>query len=88
MTFALPQGNSVGYLNDVASAMVADGWSDTGVAAAHFGHKLVRQGIVAVLFRNAERTDVATMRLFGECAVDSRTSAAWTEITERLRRGR
>lgn len=87
MTFVLPQGNSVGYLNDVATAMIAEGWSDTGVAAEHFGHKLARQGIVAVFFRATERTDVATMRLFGECAVHSRTSSAWTEITERLRRG-
>lgn len=87
MTFFVPQGNSVGYLNDVASALIADGWSDTGVAAEHFGHKLSRDGIVSVFFRNTERIDMATMRLFGECAADSRATAAWTEITDRLRRG-
>jgi hypothetical protein len=87
MTFILPQGNSVGYLNDVAAALSADGWSETGVAAEHFGHKLSRDGIVSVFYRNTERTDMATMRLLGPCAVDRRTTAAWTEITEHLRRG-
>jgi hypothetical protein len=87
MTFILPQGNSVGYLNHVAADLIADGWSETGVAAEHFGHKLSRDGIVSVFYRNTERTDMATMRLFGPCAVHRRGTAAWTEITERLQRG-
>ncbi|MFC7676164.1 hypothetical protein ACFQWH_23980 [Mycolicibacterium sp. GCM10028919] len=88
MTFALPEGNTVGYLNRVAADLVADGWADSGVVAEYFGKKLTRGGVVAVFYRNPERLDVATMRLSGECAVDAvTTEGVWTEIGGRLRAG-
>jgi hypothetical protein len=88
MTFALPAGNTVGYLNRVAADMVADGWADSGVVAEYFGKKLTRDGVVAVFYRNPERLDVATMKLSGECAVDAvTTEGVWTEIGGRLRAG-
>jgi hypothetical protein len=88
MTFALPAGNTVGYLNRVAADLVADGWVDSGVVAEYFGKKLTRGGVVAVFYRNPERLDVATMRLSGECSVDAvTTEGVWTEIGGRLRAG-
>jgi hypothetical protein len=88
MTFALPAGNTVGYLNRVTADMVADGWVDTGIVAEHFGKKLTRDGVVAVFFRNPERLDLATMQLSGECAIDvAAAEGVWTEIGGRLRAG-
>jgi hypothetical protein len=88
MTFALPAGNTVGYLNRVAADMVGDGWTDSGVVAEYFGKKLTRGGVVAVFYRNPERLDLATMRLSGECALDAVSAeGVWTEIADRLRAG-
>lgn len=91
MTFALPQGNSVGYLNDVASAMTELGWTEAASPAEHFGRKLTRAGVTTVFYRNPERLDVATMRIYGECRVvtDHRADdPAWTELTDRLRQAK
>ena len=91
MTFALPRGNSVGYLNDVASAMTDAGWTDAASHAEHFGRKLTRAGVTSVFYRNPERVDVATMRIFGQCRVvaDHRADdAGWIELTDRLRQAR
>jgi S1-C subfamily serine protease len=88
MTFAVPQGNSTGYLNDVASSMIGLGWTNAESRAEHFGRKLTRAGLTAVFYRNTERTDVATMRVTGECRVVSDHRAddpAWIELTDRLR---
>jgi hypothetical protein len=89
MTFSLPQGNSVGYLTDVGSAMADLGWTEAATAAEHFGSKLTRSGMTAVFYRNPERTDLATMRIYGECRVMAQyrnDDPAWTELTDRLRR--
>jgi hypothetical protein len=88
MTFALPQGNSVGYLDDVATAMVGLGWTDTGSQSEHFGRKLTRAALTSVFARNPERLDLATMRVYGECRVVTDHHAddpVWTELTARLR---
>jgi hypothetical protein len=87
MTFTVPQGNPPGYLDDVADAMTTLGWVDAATSAPHFGHKLVHDGSVSTFYRNTERVDLATMTVDGECRVVStaRRSAAWVDITERLR---
>lgn len=91
MTFQLPRGNSVGYLRGVAEAMARSGWSESAVSGEHFGHVLTKAGVTASMHRNVERTDLATMRLHGQCRVtgDHRAAASvWTEITGRLREPR
>lgn len=88
MTFAVPQGNSVAYLSDVAAAMVGLGWTDTGSFSEHFGRKLTRTGLTSVFYRNPERRDLATMQVYGECRVTSDHRAddpGWIELTDRLR---
>ena len=88
MTFTLPQGNSVAYLNGVATAMSGLGWTDTGSPSEHFGRKLTRAGLTAVFHRNPERSDLATMQVSGECRVMTDHHAddpVWTELTARLR---
>ena len=88
MTFALPQGNSFGYLDDVATAMVSLGWTDARSPSEHFGRNLTRAGLTSVFHRNPERLDLATMRVYGECRVVTDHHAddpVWTELTARLR---
>lgn len=90
MTFAL-RGNSVGHLDDIASAMTDASWTDAATPAEHFGRKLTRAGVTSVFYRNPERVDVATMRIYGQCRVmtDHRADdAAWIELTDRLRQTR
>lgn len=91
LNFAVPQGNSVSYLDDVASAMGLLGWTDTQLTTEHFGRKLTKAGLTAVVQRNPERTDLATMRVYGECRVVTDHHAddpVWTELTTRLRQTR
>jgi hypothetical protein len=69
--------------------MSGDGWSEATTPAEHFGHKLTRDGLVAVVHRNPERADLATMRIYGECRVMSERrhdDPVCTELTDRLRR--
>lgn len=89
LTFLLPPVDSVGYLDDVAAAMLAHGWSDSATSGEHFGGKLTREGVTTVMHRNPERADLATMRIYGECRVTgehAHDDPAWTELTGRLRR--
>jgi hypothetical protein len=82
MTFALPQDNSARYLDDVAAAMVESGWTDTA-AGEHFGHKLSRDGLSALLNRSSDDRAFATIRLYGECRNMSDhhdDNPAWTEV--------
>jgi hypothetical protein len=82
MTFALPQSNSARYLDDVAAAMVESGWTDTA-AGEHFGHKLSRDGLSALLNRSSDDRAFATIRLYGECRNMSDhhdDNPAWTEV--------
>lgn len=86
LTFAVPQGNPPGYLNEVAFAMRESGWSDAATAAPHFGHKLTADGLTSTFYRNGERTDLATMTVDGECRViDVERPTAWVDLTARLR---
>jgi predicted RNA binding protein YcfA (HicA-like mRNA interferase family) len=89
LTSVLPQVNSVGYFDDVASALRADGWSETGTSGEHFDTKLTKSGVTTVVYRNSERTDLATIRIYGECRVMTEhrnDDPVWTELTARLRR--
>ena len=83
MSFRLPHGDWDRYLDDVASAMIADGWSDAPARAEHFGRKLTGVGVTAVLQRNVDDPAFATLRLYGECRnmTDHRNDKpAWTEV--------
>ncbi|BBY83533.1 hypothetical protein H7I53_25960 [Mycolicibacterium pulveris] len=82
LNFVMPQDNWQ-YLDDVAAAMAAHGWAPAPTTAEHFGHKLTRNGVTSVLHRQGAGTDVATMRLYGECrnTADHRDdNPAWTEV--------
>ncbi|WP_099041509.1 hypothetical protein [Mycobacterium neglectum] len=84
MSFTLLQRDWVRYLNEVASAMIADGWTDAPTKAEHFGRKLTGGGVTAVLQRNLDVPGNATMRLYGECRniSDHRNDdPAWTEVS-------
>jgi hypothetical protein len=87
LSFALPQGNSVRYLREVAEAMAADGWRPAASVDEHFGEKLTAHGLTAVFYRNPDDPRSATMRIYGECRnmSDHRSdNPAWTELTDRL----
>ena len=84
MSFRLPQNNWVQYLHDVATAMIAIGWSDSPPMGEHFGRKLTKDGVTSVFHRNLNDTEFATMRLYGECRnmADHRDdNPAWTEVS-------
>lgn len=87
MSFVLPQTNSVKYLRDVATAMAAHGWSRAPTMGEHFGHKLTRDGVTSIFYRNVNDSDFGTMRLYGECrnTADHRNDdPAWTDVTDQL----
>ncbi len=90
MNFALPQSNSVKYLRDIGAAMVANGWTRAATTDEHFGQKLTKDGVTAIFYgsgNDTDVTDVATMRLYGECrvAADHRNdNPVWTEISDQL----
>lgn len=84
MSFGLPHSDWGRYLDDVASAMIADGWSDAPAKAEHFGRKLTSDGVIAVLQRNVDDPAFATLRLYGECRNTSdhrNDDPAWTEVS-------
>lgn len=84
MSFKLPHSDWDRYLDDVASAMIVDGWLDAPTKAEHFGRKLTGAGVAAVLQRNVDDPAFATMRLYGECrnTTDHRNdNPAWTEVS-------
>ena len=87
MNFRLPQDNSVKYLRDVGAAMVAHGWTPAPVMGEHFGQKLTKDGVTAIVYRSGDNTDFATLRLYGECrnTADHRNdNPVWTEVTDQL----
>jgi hypothetical protein len=87
MNFRLPQGNSVSYLRDVAASLVAHGWAPAASMGEHFGQKLTRDGVTAIIYRSVNQTDFATMRLYGECrnTADHRNDdPVWREVTDQL----
>jgi hypothetical protein len=87
MNFRLPHSNSVKYLRDVAATLVAHGWAPAASTSEHFGQKLTRDGVTAIIYRNVDETDFATMRLYGECrnTTDHRSdNPVWREVTDQL----
>ena len=82
LNFVMPQ-NNWRYLDDIATAMTAHGWTPAPTTAEHFGHKLTKDGVTAVMQRQSAGADVASMRLYGECrnTADHRNdNPAWTEV--------
>ena len=87
LNFRLLQDNSVKYLRDVGASLVANGWVRAASTDEHFGEKLTRDGVTAIVHRSDDNTDFATMRLYGECrnTADHRhDNPAWKEVTDRL----
>jgi hypothetical protein len=87
MNFKLPHANSVKYLDDVAAAMTAHGWTDGASMSEQFGEKLTKYGVTSIFYRNVNDADFATMRLYGECrnTTDHRLdNPVWTEVTDQL----
>jgi hypothetical protein len=63
--------------------MIVSGWVDAPAQAEHFGRKLTKGGVTAVLHSNLDDPTFATMRLYGECrnVEDHRNdNPAWTEV--------
>lgn len=88
LNFAVPQGNPVRYLREVAAAMVRAGWQEAPTTAEHFGHKLTRGGLSAVFHQIDAHRELATMRISGECRnmTDHRADdPVWRELTDRWR---
>ena len=84
VSFGLAHSDWGRYLDGIASTMIADGWSDAPTKAEHFGRKLTRDGVTAVLQRNVDDSAFATMRLYGECrnTSDHRDDdPAWTKVS-------
>jgi hypothetical protein len=87
LNFRLLQDNSVKYLRDVGASMVAHGWVLAASTSEHFGQKLTRDGVTAIVYRSADDSDFATLRLYGECrnTADHRhDNPVWKEVTDRL----
>ncbi|HET7666815.1 MAG TPA: hypothetical protein VFK56_12265 [Mycobacterium sp.] len=87
MNFGLPQHNSVKYLRDVAASLVAHGWTPAPVMDEHFGHKLTKDGVTAIIYRTGNDTNFAILRLYGECRniADHRNDKpVWREVTDQL----
>jgi hypothetical protein len=87
MNFRLPHSNTVKYLREVATAMVAHGWTEAPSMAEHFGRKLTKDGVTSIFHRNVNDANFATMRLYGECRnmADHRDdNPAWTELSDQL----
>jgi hypothetical protein len=87
MNFRLPQDNSLKYLRDVGAAMVAHGWTPAPVMGEHFGQKLTKDGVTAIVYPSGDNTDFATLRLYGECrnTADHRSdNPVWRELTDQL----
>jgi hypothetical protein len=87
MNFVLPQSNSVKYLRDIGATMVSHGWTRAPTTDEHFGQKLTKDGVTAIVYGGDNDAGVATMRLYGECRVtaDHRNdSPVWTDLAGRL----
>jgi hypothetical protein len=87
MSFRLPQTDSVKYIRDVAASLAAHGWTPAASTSEHFGQKLTRDGVTAIVYRNVTETDFATLRLYGECrnTADHRSdNPVWREVTDQL----
>ncbi|OBI80075.1 hypothetical protein [Mycobacterium sp. E740] len=83
MSFVVPQHQPAQYLDTVTAALVADGWSKGAAQAEHFGVKLTKPGLTAVLNRAPRQPRSATLRLYGECRVGGDhgdDNPVWTEV--------
>ena len=87
MSFRLPQSNSVKYLRDVATSMATHGWTRAPSMGEHFGQKLTKDGVTAIVYREGADAQFATLRLYGECrnVADHRNdNPVWREVTDQL----
>lgn len=87
LNFGLPKVNSVRRIQEVAQAMVADGWQEAPATAEHFGMKLTKDGVTATFHENTDDPKFAVLRIYGECRNTSdhrNDNPAFTDITDRL----
>ncbi len=90
LNFALPGDVTADqYFRAAAASLVARGWKEGPVPNQHlFGRNLSKNGVSALLYPEADSTTRGVARIHGPCrnTTDHRSdSAAWVDITDRLR---
>lgn len=86
--FQLPNADAIAHLRQIASAMVAHGWTEGVPPNQHpFGKTLYKDGVTLIVYRNADRPGFGTMRIYGECrnVTNHRNDqAAWIDVSDQL----
>ncbi len=86
LTFDLP--GSVDYFDQVAAAMVPQGWQKGLPPNQYlFGTTLYKDGVTAILYRDPDRSTSGIMKVYGECrniANHRNDTTGWTDITDQL----
>ncbi|WP_445165300.1 hypothetical protein ACTXG7_15345 [Mycolicibacterium sp. Dal123E01] len=76
------------YFASIAAAMAAKGWTE-GIPPGRNpgGRTFTRNGVTAIYFRDSDKTDRATMQIYGECrdTTDHRSdTTGWVDVTGAL----
>lgn len=82
-TFAVPERDPAAYLQSATDALSADGWTRSPVVGERFGEKLTKDGVVALINRDATDARHAILRVYGECrnwGSHHDDDPAWTEV--------
>lgn len=78
------------YFGSIGAAMTADGWTEALPPSRHPGGRtFTRDGVTVIYFRTDDRTDRATMQIYGECrnTTDHRLdTTGWVDVTAALHR--
>ncbi|MCV7214070.1 hypothetical protein H7J51_02085 [Mycobacterium crocinum] len=78
------------YFDAIATAMTARGWTEGLPPNRHPGGRtFTRDGVTVIYFRNDDRSNRATMQIYGECrnVTDHRTdTTGWVDVTAALPR--
>lgn len=86
LTFALPAATSADtYLPDLATKLVADGWTKGLPPGNHaFASVLTKDEVTASIYRHDDNPGLGILRLYGECRNTTDHHAdttAWVDIT-------
>ncbi|MEO3759350.1 hypothetical protein ABGB19_13810 [Mycobacterium sp. B14F4] len=82
-TFLVPEGDPARYLHAATEAMTARGWTRSPVVGERFGENMTKDGVAALINRDATAPGFAAMRLYGECrnwGPHREDDPAWTEV--------
>ncbi|AKK30601.1 hypothetical protein AB431_16550 [Mycobacterium sp. EPa45] len=78
------------YFDSLATTMAADGWTEGMPPNRHpGGHTFTRDGVIVIYFRNDDRSNRATMQIYGECRNTTdhrRDTTGWIDVTPALPR--